>query len=240
MAYQCHAARGFLAEIRGESFGLCIATRNSPNESFAIMSPKAADVFRTWSPLFERHLYACRSPRMFLRAPELADANALYDATQNPLFNAHLTWKASPDVEELRARWNRLILRTTAGEQATFSAVCSQSGRWVGALHIRPESCVEDPAWLQLGLWVHPEFWSTGYAGELHDLGVRLVFEATDASVVSALTAKDNIKAQHNLTRRGMRLVQEGPICFEYKPAEAGLLYAITRPEWAATREGGV
>lgn len=112
--------------------------------------------------------------RLALRPVALADAWPLWDATRNPAFNSGLLW-AQPDHErQAFERVDAIMQAAEKGRLTAVSAVCRQTGQWVGMFRFLPHA--SSPSSVEMGIWVHPTFWHGRLALELAQACGNAVF----------------------------------------------------------------
>lgn len=172
------------------------------------------------------------SPRLRLRAVALEDAQALWQATRHPHFNAWLTWPQPACRTEIDERIGRLVASHHRHEACVLSAVEAASGRWMGLYRIAPDLWRAHEGWFELGMWVHPDFWGGGMAAELHALGTGLAFVESDAPGLCARTAEANAKGWKTLERMGFERSGSCDIAVEGAEPHAGRIYRLERGAW--------
>ncbi len=112
--------------------------------------------------------------RLALRPVSMADAWPLWDATRNPAFNAGLLW-AQPDHEsQVFERVDSIMRAAQRGRLAAVSAVCRQTGQWVGMFRFLPHA--SNSSAVELGIWIHPSHWHGRLALELAQACGNAVF----------------------------------------------------------------
>jgi RimJ/RimL family protein N-acetyltransferase len=173
-----------------------------------------------------------RSPRLRLRPVALEDASPLWQATRHGDFNTWLTWPQPQRRAELDSRVERLVAAQKRHEACLLSAIESATGRWVGLYRIAPDLWLAPAGWFELGMWVHPDFWGSGFAAELHALGTTLAFAESDAPGLSARTAEANAKASRTLERLGFERRGDCEIAVEGAAPHAGRIYRLDRADW--------
>jgi RimJ/RimL family protein N-acetyltransferase len=173
-----------------------------------------------------------RSARLRLQPLALTDAQALWQATRNPHFNAWLTWPQPAERAELDARVAGLVARNRACEAALLSGFDVASGRWVGLYRIEPDPQWRAEGWFELGMWVHPDFWGGGWAAELHALGTSLGFHESDAPGLAARSAVANPKGWKTLERMGFQRVAEYLEPSEGASPIPAYCYRLQRVDW--------
>ena len=173
-----------------------------------------------------------RSRRIKLRPLAVDDAEPLWQATRNPAFNAFLTWPQPAQRSELDERVSRMVAQARARHVCLLSAVDIASERWVGLYRIEPDPVWGGDGWFELGMWVHPDFWGGGYAGELHAIGTALAFQESDAPGLAARTAVANPKGWKTLEHMGFKRTAEYEEPSEGGPPIPALAYCLLRGDW--------
>ncbi len=112
--------------------------------------------------------------RLALRPVSIADAWPLWDATRNPAFNAGLLWGQPDHQEQVFERVNAIMQASHRGRLAAVSAVCRQTGQWVGLFRFLPFA--GNTRAVEMGIWVHPAFWHGRLALELAQACGNAVF----------------------------------------------------------------
>ena len=178
------------------------------------------------------------SDRIALRPLTLADAWPLWAATQTPKFMQHLLWDPPKSPEEVIARVRRMLASAEDNRLAPLSAVCRNTGEWVGLLRLFPElSPGPTGSHIEAGLWTHPHFWHGSYSEEYARLVRDAAFVTTDVPCLVARVAVKNRAAQTLMGRVG--LLAEDPVemqCEAVGQSRPGVKYRITRERWEAIR----
>lgn len=186
--------------------------------------------FRTLGERLER-LY---SPRLALRPVCLADTWPLYEATRNPLFNAHLLWDRPDDPLQVGDRLEAIIEAERRGELCATSAVRRSNGEWVSLFRFQRHAL--RPGATELGIWTHDRFWHGSYSLELGRACVDAAFEFGGARLLVGASAPANRSSCQLMTLCGLqpdRLVQR----ITESGREVQLLeHVLTRDAWVARR----
>lgn len=170
--------------------------------------------------------------RLALRPLALADAWPLWAATRNPAFNAGLLW-AQPDNElEVFGRVEAIMLAAERGRLAAVSAVCKDTGQWVGLYRFLPHG--NGPGAVEMGLWVHPLFWHGRVALELGMACVGAVFSFSQVQKLVGAAAPSN-RGACQLNRMGGLLPARTVWRKHETLADVELIeHEITRAQWLA------
>jgi RimJ/RimL family protein N-acetyltransferase len=170
--------------------------------------------------------------RLALRPLVFADAWPLWDATRNPAFNAGLLW-AQPDHEmQVFERVDAIMQAAQRGRLAAVSAVCRQTGQWVGLFRYLPHA--SSPAAVEMGIWVHPDFWHGKVAFELARACGNAVFSLSDVGALVGAAAPSN-RGACALNRMG-GLIPVRTVWRKHETlADVELIeHEITRAQWLA------
>jgi RimJ/RimL family protein N-acetyltransferase len=170
--------------------------------------------------------------RLALRPLALADAWPLWDATRNPAFNAGLLW-AQPDREmQVLERVDAIMQAASRERLAAVSAVCRQTGQWVGLFRYLPHASSLDT--VEMGIWVHPNFWHGKVAFELAKACGNAVFSLSDVEVLVGAAAPSN-RGACALNRLGGLMPVRTVWRKHETQADVELIeHEITRAQWLA------
>lgn len=145
-----------------------------------------------------QELQLVHTNRLALRDVCLSDAWPLFDATRNPLFNKDLQWVQPSSVEQVFARVNGIMAAARKGQLAAVSAVCRQTGQWAGMFRFLPHASGA----VELGIWVHPNYWHGNIASEIAQTCGNAVFETAPQVQVLLGAAKTSNRGSCALIRR--------------------------------------
>jgi RimJ/RimL family protein N-acetyltransferase len=112
--------------------------------------------------------------RLALRPVAIADAWPLWDATRNPAFNAGLLWAQPEHESQVFERVDAIMRAAQRGRLSAVSAVCRQTGQWVGMFRFLPHA--SSARAVELGIWIHPSHWHGRLALELAQACGNAVF----------------------------------------------------------------
>lgn len=166
--------------------------------------------------------------RVALRTVALSDSWPLFEATKNPLFNKHLTWKApATDVEAIR-RVNLIRRSTERGEMSAVSVVSKHDGAWMGLFRFQPHPSDADA--LEIGYWSSDRFWHANYGLEVGMMCVDAAFKLSNIHRVTGLAVPVNKSACMGMRRGGLIA---GAHCT--RPTEDG--GSLVAQEFSTTRD---
>jgi RimJ/RimL family protein N-acetyltransferase len=170
--------------------------------------------------------------RLALRPLAVADAWPLWASTRNPAFNSGLLWSAPETEAALFERVAGIMRAAQRGRLAAVSAVCRDTGQWVGLFRFQPHASI--PGAVELGLWVHPDHWHGRMALELGKACVSAVFSVSEVQMLVGAAAPSN-RGACELNRLG-GMVPVRTVWRKHETlADVELLeHEITREQWQA------
>jgi RimJ/RimL family protein N-acetyltransferase len=177
-------------------------------------------------------LQLVHTERLALRPLVFADAWPLWEATRNPAFNAGLLW-AQPDHEmQVFERVDAIIQAAQRGRLAAVSAVCKQTGQWVGLFRYLPHASSSSA--VEMGIWVHPAYWHGRVAFELAKACGNAIFTFSDVQVLVGAAAPSN-RGACTLNRMG-GLLPARTVWRKHEtlPDVELIEHEITREQWLA------
>jgi RimJ/RimL family protein N-acetyltransferase len=135
-------------------------------------------------------LQLVHTARLALRPLALADAWPLWTATKNPAFNAGLLWEQPDNEIQVFERVEAIVQAAHRGRLAALSAVCKETGQWVGLFRFQPYAAV--PSGVEMGLWMHPTFWHGRVSLELGKACVNAAFSLSAVQLLVGAAAPSN------------------------------------------------
>ena len=176
------------------------------------------------------HLERVSSRRLALRGLAHCDAWPLFQATQTPRFNEHLTWEMPQQEREAEARVDAILGEARRGKLTALSAVARETGEWISLFRFQPTA--RGPKSLEIGVWTHPKFWHGRYSPELMTLCIDSAFECSDIVEIVGAGAVENRGSLALMRMAGMK-----PANTFSKETETGVMlpaveYRLSRSEW--------
>ena len=175
------------------------------------------------------------SPRIRLRPPVEADAEALFPIVSDPELPKHMSWAAHASIDETRefVRWCSESI--AAGTHMTW--LVEHAGAPIGCIALdgitwNVRAIRVDRA--ELGYWLAPSFWSKGLMTEAATLATRWGFETLGLHKITVSCFEPNIASKRVIEKLGFRYYgrQEDDV---YRDGAwyAHLRYELTAAEWA-------
>ena len=128
--------------------------------------------------------------RLALRPAAVADGWPLWVATRNPMFNDGLLWSQPKDDSQVLERMDAITTATQRGRMTAVSAMVKDTGQWVALFRLLPHAA--DPAKIELGIWMHTDFWQGRLSMELTRACISAAFTVTDVqTLVGAATSRN-------------------------------------------------
>ena len=162
------------------------------------------------------------TPQLLLRAPEPADASALFEIQGNP-STMQYTYCA-PSQEATAHRVQRYAARFSEDGYAPWTAILRSEDRIVGwgGLNRDPDA----PHWgTEVSYFIHPSYWGRGLATELVQASLRLAFESLHLAQVGAFSRPEN-HSSHQVLRKA------GFVWVRYVPELERDQYTIKAEDW--------
>ena len=170
--------------------------------------------------------------RLALRPLAMADAWPLWAATRNPAFNAGLLWE-QPDADvQVFERVQAIVQAAQRGRLAAMSAVCKDTGEWVGLFRFLPHSQISGA--VEMGLWMHPTFWHGRVSLELGKACVSAAFSLSPVQALIGAAAPSNRGACQLNQLCGMVPTRTVWRKHETLPDVELIEHEITREQWLA------
>jgi len=180
--------------------------------------------------------------RLRLRRFTAADVDLLVDLDSDPAVMAWITGGRPTPREEIEqevlpaflAHYERL------GGLGFWAADLRDGGDFTGWFHLRPERGAP-PGEVELGYRLRAAYWGRGLATEGSRALVDAGFERFGAQRITANTMTVNTASRRVMEKAGLRLIRtyhaQWPDRIE-GDEHGDVEYALTRPEWQASRTG--
>jgi RimJ/RimL family protein N-acetyltransferase len=184
-----------------------------------------------------------RTERLALRQFTEDDVDNLLDLNSDPEVMRYLTGGRPTPREVIRDEIVpfHLAVYERLDRLGTWAAESATTGEFLGWFHFRPGPD-GDVTNIDLGYRLRRSAWNKGYATEGSRGLINMGFTDLGVARVFGHTLAVNAASRRVLEKSGLRLVRtspfEGPDVIE--GAEHGEVeYALTRPEWEASRAAG-
>jgi [ribosomal protein S5]-alanine N-acetyltransferase len=141
-----------------------------------------------------------RGPRLSLRYPAAADADALFELGQDPEVTRFFSWGPYTDASQASAFIDRVAAQRAAGDRLEF-AIADESDRLIGITGLSEFSLRDRRA--TVGTWLGRPYWGTGANAESKALILRFGFERLGLLRATALASPDNVRSLAALERLG-------------------------------------
>jgi RimJ/RimL family protein N-acetyltransferase len=177
--------------------------------------------------------------RLRLRRFVPADADLLVELDADPEVMRYITYgKPTPRsayVETYMPRWFA-IYQAQPG-LGYFAAEHRGSGEFLGWFHLRDDRI--EPEYVELGYRLKRSAWGQGFATEGSRALLGHGFDGLGIERISARTLLGNRASQRVMEKSGLRRVgdfvyAQDLIADRSEEERAAVMYALTRPEWAA------
>lgn len=177
--------------------------------------------------------------RLRLRRFVPADADLLVELDADPEVMRYITYgqptPRSAYVETYMPRWFA-IYQAQPG-LGYFAAERRETGEFLGWFHLRDDRI--EPQYVELGYRLKRSAWGQGFATEGSRALLEHGFVGLGIERISARTLLGNRASQHVMEKCGLRRVGEfvyaqDVIAGRSEEDRAAVMYALTRPEWAA------
>jgi ribosomal-protein-alanine N-acetyltransferase len=149
--------------------------------------------------------------RLKLRAASIADADLVWSASRVAGFNDWMTWDAPESRAELEDIARKNEQEWVAGNSYTFTIELLSNGQGIGRLAIRRE---DSPDTWNIGYWIHPDYWSQGYATEAGRAIIELGKSDLSALKITTGHAIANSASQKVIEKLGFIRTGENPCGF--------------------------
>lgn len=168
--------------------------------------------------------------RLHLRAPESADAEAVFAYASDPVATRYMIWPTAVDIEESYDFLDDVAAGWAEGDDFCYAVTERATGRMWGAV-----SCQFDQHGAEIGYILSPTVWGRGYATEAAAALVENAWANADLYRIWATCNVANRTSARVLEKLGMRC--EGRLArwapcpnLDNKPAPRDVYcYALTR-----------
>ena len=149
-----------------------------------------------------------KTPRLSLRAVDFSDIDLVWDATRFEGFNDGMTWDPPASKEEIIQVTERNLEHWQQGKDYVFTVCLRDPAIAIGRVGLLK---VADSDTWNIGFWVHPDYWSNGYASEAAQAVLDFGFDVLQAKKVVTAHAIWNKRSQHVIQGLGFRYIRENP-----------------------------
>jgi RimJ/RimL family protein N-acetyltransferase len=183
------------------------------------------------------------TPRLIIRQFTEDDVDNLFELNSDPEVMRYLTGGRPTPREVIRDEIIpfHLTVYRQYDRLGTWAADSAASGEFLGWFHLRPGPGT-DITNTDLGYRLRRSAWQHGYATEGSRALISMGFTGLGVTRVFGHTMTVNAASRRVLEKCGMTLVRTTPYggTDVIEGAEHGEVeYAITKPEWEATRNAG-
>lgn len=168
--------------------------------------------------------------RLALRPAAVADGWPLWVATRNPLFNDGLLWAQPTNDSQVLERMDAITAATQRGRMSAVSAMVKDTGQWVALFRLLPHAA--DPAKIELGIWMHTEFWQGRLSMELTRACISAAFTVTDVQTLVGAATSRNRSSCTLMRLCGMEPQRTVSRRHEHLPDVDLIEHEITRAHW--------
>lgn len=172
-----------------------------------------------------------QTSRLFLRAFEPDDAQAVQQLANNPAIASNTRSLPYPYNEKMARDWiNSHREKFMAGEQINFAITHLEEAYFIGAIGLQLQM---EHKRAELGYWLGEPYWNNGYCTEAAQATIRFGFEHLNLNRIYAQTFKDNKASERILQKAGMQY--EGYLRQHIRKMdqyEDVIMYAILRSEF--------
>ena len=144
-----------------------------------------------------------QTDRLQLRAVSLSDIDLVWSASRIPGFNDGMVWEPPQNKDDLIPIAENNIRAWEEGRSFTFTMDLSKGHIPIGRIAIR---CEDEPSVWNIGFWVHPDFWSQGYATEAAQAIIEFGFKELAASKITTAHATWNNPSKKVIKKLGFKL----------------------------------
>lgn len=168
--------------------------------------------------------------RLALRPAAVADGWPLWVATRNPIFNSGLLWSQPKDEAQVLERMDAITTATQRGRLTAVSAVVKDTGQWAALFRLLPHAA--DPAKIELGIWMHTDFWVGRLSMELTRACISAAFTITDVQTLVGAATGSNRSSCTLMRLCGMEPRRTVSRRHEDLPEVELIEHEITRARW--------
>ena len=152
-----------------------------------------------------------KTDRLRLRAISLSDTDLVWSASRVLGFNDGMAWEPPENKEELIPIAKQNIRAWEEGKSFTFTIELAETSNPIGRIVIR---CDDNPSIWDIGFWVHPDYWSRGYATEAARAIIDFGMNELSALKITAAHATWNTPSKRVIKKLGFRFTGENPCGF--------------------------
>jgi RimJ/RimL family protein N-acetyltransferase len=132
-----------------------------------------------------------RTTNLTFRNMSRSDIYPLFIATKNENFNKNLLWGAPENEVIMIMEAEKLLRQSTLNQMVAISIAEKDTGKWVGLVKFE-----DFKDGLEIGLWIHPDYWGSGIALSTAYSSVEVVFSHSKVNKIYCATRQDNIVVQ--------------------------------------------
>jgi ribosomal-protein-alanine N-acetyltransferase len=175
------------------------------------------------------------TPRLTLRAPTVADAEALWPYVSDPELPYYMTWEAHRSIDETR-EYLRSCEESSARGAAAVWALFTKDDAFVGLVGLHGITR-QVRAWrrdvAELGYWIAPPFHGKGLVTEAARAVVDAAFGELALHKVVVGCLAENARSARVIEKLGFRFVGvQRDHAFRHGRWWDHRAYEITAPEW--------
>jgi len=152
-----------------------------------------------------------QTERLQLRAVSHSDIDLVWSASRTPGFNDGMVWDPPKSKEELVPVTEKNLIAWEQGESFTFTIELTGANLPIGRIAIR---CEDVPGVWNIGFWIHPDYWSNGYATEAARAVIEFGIVELAASKITTAHAIFNAPSKRVIEKLGFRFTGENPCGF--------------------------
>lgn len=134
-----------------------------------------------------------------------SDIYPLFVATKNENFNKNLLWGAPEDEESMIKEAEKLLRQSVLNQMAVISISEKNTGKWVGLVKFE-----DFKDGLEIGLWIHPDYWGSGIALATAYSSVEVVLSHKEVNKIYCATRQDNIVVQKMARKLDFTEIERG------------------------------
>lgn len=154
-----------------------------------------------------------------MRAAAKEDVEFVWDASRYDGFNDGMAWDPPENINELVAVANKNIEQWKKGTSFTFHVESLETDNSIGRVAIR---ATEEPFTWNIGYWVHPKYWNSGYATEAAKAVMEFGVNELEATKIVTAHAVWNESSAKVIKKLGFKVIGRNPNGFikKGKPIE--------------------
>ena len=140
---------------------------------------------------------AVRTERLLLLPLSQDDAEPVFSLTSTPDVTKYMRFNTHSSIEETRS----LIARYCEPGNLAYKVLFAQTGEFIGVFALKTSK--EVPAAADVSLFLSPESWNLGYAGEILRAAEDMAANFMQADSLLAYVVADHIASCHTLEKAG-------------------------------------